>query len=467
MASMMAAVVVDQAEALRLSPATTRLRATVQENPDKPATSTALVLPQATGVDQLWTPQQQQQQQQRSSSPPVGRAAAPPASRQEWKSWVKKLMPIDETITSTWFGKQLSFFIKGFNRERQLYVSSVRGTAKLQDLELDAAKINVIFNPFAGDQGLPLQLVAIDCKRVSIDWKSIFSLRSEPLQVAIPRLELVLDASADPPSRVEAQRIQSEWNFAAGAAAATRPTNYPPVEGARYVVDEVVCFIRRLETALPGCRNATVRIVLRNLEAVSVDRNGRAQNLKVCWNSFNSVAAIRDRSNGDQRRPLLIIAKRLVASDVEVLLAPTDPGPTNATFITRLVDTPRAAALLTLGYDGWHVANLRFDIRCDTLDIEVPEPALVDYSARQTPGQLPEKFVNTGPQTNVSVHFQFGGPNGTLAPSDKADGLYLLDEVAEPAGFGAAVGAALVKFNNAVLRPTLALTIFLWSFRLI
>lgn len=439
--------------------------------------------PQSTGVENLWTPAERRRPEQ-----PL------PTESIDEEGWWKTQgrVDFDDKVAYRLFGKQIELLCTSFSSKRQLYVSTWRGTARLRDLSLNAAKINALFNPLAEDADMPIQLVGIDCERVSVAWRSIFSLWREPLEIQIPRLELIFDASAERPEQSYLRRIRNEWKTVTGPEPTQPPKNYPPVEGARYVIGEVVCLVRRYPTPFAGCRNATVRLVLRNVEALSVDRDGQARNLRACWLSFNSPSAIRDRAAAPSAppvgpdevrratplpkkkrvgpKPLLVIAKRIVATDVTLDLASTDPDPSNATYITRLIDSPRAAALVTVGYNDWNIANLRCDVRCDQLDLDLPEPTLTNTqhardeatdSAAQTLWPATQ-FLASAPThspAQIAFRFRIGVSNATTLV-DRQAAEALEDDFFDLPG-------ALLRVNNSILRPLLAITIFLWSLRLI
>lgn len=212
----------------------------------------------------------------------------------------------------SYFNRPVQTFLKRFE-ERQLYVSTRRCVATVRDLELDLDATNVLFNPFAEDP-YHFKLTDSTCEKVSIKWKSLFSLNKVPLDIRFPSVELTFDGSSPVVPEATKDRIKNNWIYATGEP--KPPTAYPPVEGANFYIDRLVCVFNRVETPLPGYKNATVKVGLRGLRAVSVDKDGEQSNLRDSWTSFNGPF----RKAND-----FIIAKRIVAADLQITVSKT-PG---------------------------------------------------------------------------------------------------------------------------------------------
>ncbi|KAJ1445219.1 hypothetical protein M885DRAFT_550619 [Pelagophyceae sp. CCMP2097] len=284
---------------------------------------------------------------------PRRRAKANPLDEeQKWRRDTTKV-DIDDKMVYSMFRRQFGMLFVGFNPKKQLAVSAWRGSARLRDLELNASVLNLIFNPGVledvDQDEPPVQLVGARADRVSVAWKSLFSLAREPLDVRVARLELDLDFNAPRPSPRAVARAKADWVALVGEP--TSPlASYPIGEGARYVIDELVLTVRGVATPLPRyAQNATVRVTARGLEAQSVDATGQPNDLKQCWKSLNADLEKNRTNAANKRKPKrAYIAKRIVARQIEIQFAEEAVEPPHsapaADAVAAAVDVAVAAA---------------------------------------------------------------------------------------------------------------------------
>ena len=443
----------------------------------------------------------------------IKKAAKKAASEDEWFSSLNTtrsgfLSAFDAKFAYRLFHRQAAVVLKRFE-ERQLYVSTRRGVASVRSIDVDADAANVLFNPLAEDPLAPLRLTSINCDRASVKWKSLFTLNRDPLEVKVPSVELSFDGAAPRMTETQKLRVKSAWNAANGDAKA--PTSYPPVEGANFDIDRLVCVLQNVDTPLPAFRNATVTIGLRDLEAVSVTRDGEPSNLRNCWMSFN----------GPFKRPPateFLIAKRVVARDLQVTfskeintqpkddlmvdlfldeeqrettssssakkknMTKTSPPLTQqqqrrqqdtaaasskteeaaarlfstsaeATTVDdgivsqRVLCMPRVAAMVTVGYENLEVTSIRCDTNFEVGDVDLPEWVLDDSS---------------GNAMAFRINF---GRNGMPSAEPQVD----FDRLSGDATAAGAIDTqtSLVTTAATVFRSALSLFIFLYSMRLV
>lgn len=212
----------------------------------------------------------------------------------------------DDALVYRLFKRQFEVLLPGFEPKDQLAVSARRGRASLRRLKGDARAINKLFNPLSTNSW-PLQLTKCACDAVSIAWTSVFTLNRDPLEVRISKAELEFDQLLKPPTNSELRRAGIEWQSLFGPLPAFM-REHPTVEGARYLVDELVCVARRVETPFARGNNATLRVTFSGMDARSVDNSSRVADLKKCWSSFNPV----------QNEKYAFIAKRIVAREMVV-----------------------------------------------------------------------------------------------------------------------------------------------------
>ena len=213
----------------------------------------------------------------------------------------------DDALVYRLFRRQFEILLPGFVPKKQLAVSARRGKASLRRLRLNATALNRLFNPLAVDEGFPLQLLRCVCDSVSIAWTSVFTLNRDPLEVRINKIEFEFDQEARRPTKYQLGEAKREWDALAPAPAAFM-NEYPTIEGARFLVDELVCVARRVEAPFPRGRNSTVRLTLRGVDARSVDNASAVADLRRCWASYNPAP----------NAAAAFIAKRVVAREALV-----------------------------------------------------------------------------------------------------------------------------------------------------
>ena len=79
-----------------------------------------------------------------------------------------------------------------------------------------------------------------------IAWTSVFTLNRDPLEVRISKAELDFDQKQQRPTNAELRRAGIEWRSLFGPLPSYM-REHPTVEGARYLIDELVCVARRVE----------------------------------------------------------------------------------------------------------------------------------------------------------------------------------------------------------------------------
>jgi len=362
----------------------------------------------------------------------------------------------------------------------------------------------VLFNPLAEDPRRPLRLTNVVCERALITWKSLFSFNRDPLGIRLPSAELTFDGKAPALRESEKKRVKDAWLVACGEPKA--PTSYPPVEGAKVEMDRLVCVFENVETPFPGFReNATVRVGVRDVKAVSVDRAGQnPENLRSCWLSFN----------GNFRKATdYILAKRVVAKDLQVtvsklekpppekdddedLFVAEQPSTAKQFFVMkspeeradvlvsqRVLVAPRAAALFTVGYENLEVTSVRCDLQFEALDLDLPENVLAEQSGTVGTAGLAFRVAFGGIEDVSSSHNKksdepeadTGVLRGVSFPgTDRARALRGASSSSSSSSTGANAAdstpttiAPAVSSIGFVFRSALALFIFLWSGRFV
>jgi hypothetical protein len=274
---------------------TTRRYAATQEPPpaDKPPAPTPPTPPPkpVTGPWQ-WSPDQQK-------------------AETEVAAWRRSVTSadFDDALVFRLFRRQFEVLLPDFEPKEQLAVSARRGRASLRRLNGDARAINKLFNPLCTDTNWPLQLTRCACDAVSIAWTSVFTLNRDPLEVRISKAELDFDQKLQRPTNAELRRAGIEWRSLFGPLPSYM-REHPTVEGARYLIDELVCVARRVETPFARGSNATLRVTFSGVDARSVDNSSRVADLKKCWASFNTPP----------NQKYAFIAKRIVAREMVVEL---------------------------------------------------------------------------------------------------------------------------------------------------
>mmetsp|Transcript_9392 Transcript_9392/g.29180 ORF Transcript_9392/g.29180 Transcript_9392/m.29180 type:complete len:516 (-) Transcript_9392:31-1578(-) len=215
----------------------------------------------------------------------------------------------DDALVFRLFRRQFEVLLPDFEPKEQLAVSARRGRASLRRLNGDARAINKLFNPLCTDTNWPLQLTRCACDAVSIAWTSVFTLNRDPLEVRISKAELDFDQKLQRPTNAELRRAGIEWRSLFGPLPSYM-REHPTVEGARYLIDELVCVARRVETPFARGSNATLRVTFSGVDARSVDNSSRVADLKKCWASFNTPP----------NQKYAFIAKRIVAREMVVEL---------------------------------------------------------------------------------------------------------------------------------------------------
>ncbi|KAH8049200.1 hypothetical protein JL722_11997 [Aureococcus anophagefferens] len=187
---------------------------------------------------------------QRPQAPRAPRAVAVPAlnslpptpeDAEDEVSWRRSVTSadFDDALVYRLFRRQFEILLPGFVPKKQLAVSARRGKASLRRLRLNATALNRLFNPLAVDEGFPLQLLRCVCDSVSIAWTSVFTLNRDPLEVRINKVEFEFDQGARKPTKYQLGEAKREWDALAPAPAAFM-NEYPTIEGARFLVDELV-----------------------------------------------------------------------------------------------------------------------------------------------------------------------------------------------------------------------------------
>ena len=250
-----------------------------------------------------------------------------PEDAEDEVSWRRSVTSadFDDALVYRLFRRQFEILLPGFVPKKQLAVSARRGKASLRRLRLNATALNRLFNPLAVDEGFPLQLLRCVCDSVSIAWTSVFTLNRDPLEVRINKIEFEFDQEARRPTKYQLGEAKREWDALAPAPAAFM-NEYPTIEGARFLVDELVCVARRVEAPFPRGGNSTVRLTLRGVDARSVDNASAVVDLRRCWASYNPAP----------NAAAAFIAKRVVAREalVEIKFDDHEAAP----------DAPEAAA---------------------------------------------------------------------------------------------------------------------------
>ena len=250
-----------------------------------------------------------------------------PEDAEDEVSWRRSVTSadFDDALVYRLFRRQFEILLPGFVPKKQLAVSARRGKASLRRLRLNATALNRLFNPLAVDEGFPLQLLRCVCDSVSIAWTSVFTLNRDPLEVRINKIEFEFDQEARRPTKYQLGEAKREWDALAPAPAAFM-NEYPTIEGARFLVDELVCVARRVEAPFPRGGNSTVRLTLRGVDARSVDNASAVADLRRCWASYNPAP----------NAAAAFIAKRVVAREalVEIKFDDHEAAP----------DAPEAAA---------------------------------------------------------------------------------------------------------------------------
>jgi len=281
-----------------------------------------------------------------------------------WRSSVTSA-DFDDALVYRLFRKQFDILLPGLVPKQQLAVSARRGKASLRKLRPNATALNRLFNPMAANPGFPLQLTGCACEGISIAWTSVFTLNRDPLEVRVSKAVLDLDQNVAAPSEVELRRAQAEWD-ALNPAPQAFMREHPTVEGSRFLVDELVCYARRVETPSEAPRvprrfarrrreppprrfargkNATLRLTLTGVDARSVDNASAIADLRRCWTSFNPRPA---RS--------AFIAKRIVAKEA-VLEMRFDPDADDAAAAIARVEAEQAAAVAAAAADAASAAR--------------------------------------------------------------------------------------------------------------
>ena len=263
----------------------------------------------------------------RSTAPKRASEKVVPAAEEDEVSWRRSVTSadFDDALVYRLFRRQFEILLPNLVPKKQLAVSARRGKASLRRLTLNATALNRLFNPLAVDEGFPLQLVRCVCDSVSIAWTSVFTLNRDPLEVRINKIEFEFDQEARRPTKYQLGEAKREWDALAPAPAAFM-NEYPTIEGARFLVDELVCVARRVEAPFPRGGNSTVRLTLRGVDARSVDNASAVVDLRRCWASYNPAP----------NAAAAFIAKRVVAREalVEIKFDDHEAAP----------DAPEAAA---------------------------------------------------------------------------------------------------------------------------
>ena len=261
-----------------------------------------------------------------------------PEDAEDEVSWRRSVTSadFDDALVYRLFRRQFEILLPGFVPKKQLAVSARRGKASLRRLRLNATALNRLFNPLAVDEGFPLQLLRCVCDSVSIAWTSVFTLNRDPLEVRINKIEFEFDQEARRPTKYQLGEAKREWDALAPAPAAFM-NEYPTIEGARFLVDELVCVARRVEAPFPRGRNSTVRLTLRGVDARSVDNASAVADLRRCWASYNPAP----------NAAAAFIAKRVVAREALVEIkfddheaAPDAPEATASAAVTTNTTAP-------------------------------------------------------------------------------------------------------------------------------
>ena len=262
---------------------------------------------------------------------PLNSLPPTPEDAEDEVSWRRSVTSadFDDALVYRLFRRQFEILLPGFVPKKQLAVSARRGKASLRRLRLNATALNRLFNPLAVDEGFPLQLLRCVCDSVSIAWTSVFTLNRDPLEVRINKIEFEFDQDARKPTKYQLGEAKREWDALAPAPAAFM-NEYPTIEGARFLVDELVCVARRVEAPFPRGGNSTVRLTLRGVDARSVDNASAVVDLRRCWASYNPAP----------NAAAAFIAKRVVAREALVEIKFDDRDASSETD----TDDPEATA---------------------------------------------------------------------------------------------------------------------------
>ncbi|KAH8058171.1 hypothetical protein JL722_6022 [Aureococcus anophagefferens] len=232
---------------------------------------------------------------QRPQAPRAPRAVAVPAlnslpptpeDAEDEVSWRRSVTSadFDDALVYRLFRRQFEILLPGFVPKKQLAVSARRGKASLRRLRLNATALN---------------------RFVSIAWTSVFTLNRDPLEVRINKVEFEFDQGARKPTKYQLGEAKREWDALAPAPAAFM-NEYPTIEGARFLVDELVCVARRVEAPFPRGGNSTVRLTLRGVDARSVDNASAVVDLRRCWASYNPAPNAAAAFIAKRRREALV-----------------------------------------------------------------------------------------------------------------------------------------------------------------
>ena len=428
----------------------------------------------------------------------------------------------DDALVYRLFRRQFEILLPGFVPKKQLAVSARRGKASLRRLRLNATALNRLFNPLAVDEGFPLQLLRCVCDSVSIAWTSVFTLNRDPLEVRINKIEFEFDQEARRPTKYQLGEAKREWDALAPAPAAFM-NEYPTIEGARFLVDELVCVARRVEAPFPRGRNSTVRLTLRGVDARSVDNASAVADLRRCWASYNPAP----------NAAAAFIAKRVVAREALVEIkfddheaAPDAPEATASAAATtnttapppvedvssldfergdptesdlddlfpREATTPDRLWLLrrrreaaggaanwsvTRTSDDWEPPRVEFSKNSEDDGFVVlaraPAPAALLTVGYDSP-RAEVKSIRVDldlRRFRLALDSDLLGDEGPAKPGDVSLGVFALFGDSRPAALRpapskvGAVGDALSAVLNRIVRPAAALLVLAWGARLI
>ncbi|KAH8097691.1 hypothetical protein JL720_591 [Aureococcus anophagefferens] len=231
-----------------------------------------------------------------------------PEDAEDEVSWRRSVTSadFDDALVYRLFRRQFEILLPGFVPKKQLAVSARRGKASLRRLRLNATALNRLFNP-RGRRGLPAAAAALRLRQREHRLDVGLHAEPRPLEVRINKVEFEFDQGARKPTKYQLGEAKREWDALAPAPAAFM-NEYPTIEGARFLVDELVCVARRVEAPFPRGGNSTVRLTLRGVDARSVDNASAVVDLRRCWASYNPAP----------NAAAAFIAKRVVAREALV-----------------------------------------------------------------------------------------------------------------------------------------------------